>query len=59
LFGVVQFNKTDVSDGESDQELTIATPPIIVNKAKTVTTANFLPEKSKHLYFMRNAMICL
>jgi hypothetical protein len=49
----------DVSDEESDQELTIFTPPDIVNKAKTEKTAGLLPEKSKQLYRMRNAMICL
>jgi hypothetical protein len=49
-FSVVQFNKIDVSDEESDQELSILTPPDIVNKAKTVKTVDLLPEKSKQLY---------
>jgi hypothetical protein len=49
----------DVSDGGSDQELTILIPPNIVNKTKTVTTADLLPEKSKQLYRKRNVMICL
>jgi hypothetical protein len=48
----------DVSDEECDQELSILlTPPDSVNKAKTVTTADFLPEKSYQLYHRRNAMI--
>jgi hypothetical protein len=49
----VQFIKTDVSDEESDKELSILTPPDIVNKAKTVKTADLLPEKSKQLCRMR------
>jgi hypothetical protein len=39
----------DVSDEESDQELSILTLPDIVNKSKTVTIADLLPEKSKQL----------
>jgi hypothetical protein len=49
----------DVSDEESEQELSKLTPTDIVNKAKTLTTADLLPEKSKQLYRMANAMICL
>jgi hypothetical protein len=55
LFNVVRFNKMDVSDEESVQELSKLTPPDIVNKAKTVTTADLLPENLKQLYRMRNA----
>jgi hypothetical protein len=44
----------DVSDEESDQELSILTQPDIINKAKTVKTVDLLPEKSKQLYRMRN-----
>jgi hypothetical protein len=47
----------DVSDEESDQEISILTPPI-VNKVKTVTTADLLSAKSKQLYRMRNAITC-
>jgi hypothetical protein len=49
----------DGSDEESDQELSILTLPDIVNKAKTVTTVDLLSEKSKQLYRMRNAIVCL
>jgi hypothetical protein len=42
---------------ESDQELSILTD--IGHKAKTVSTADLLLEKSKQLYRMRNAMIYL
>jgi hypothetical protein len=42
---VVQFNKMDVSDEESDQKLSILTPPDILNKTKTAKTADLLPEK--------------
>jgi hypothetical protein len=49
----------DVSNEESEQELSKLRPPDIVNKAKTVTTADLIPEKSKQLYRMKNAMICL
>jgi hypothetical protein len=47
LFSVVQLNKSDVYDEESVQELSILTPPDIVNKA--VTIAGLLLEKSKML----------
>jgi hypothetical protein len=48
---VVRFgNKMDVSDEESEQELSKLRPPDTVNKAKTVTTADLLPKKSKQLY---------
>jgi hypothetical protein len=40
-------------------KISILTPPGIINKAKTVKTADLLPEKSKQLYRMGNAMICL
>jgi hypothetical protein len=46
---VFQFNKMDVSDEESGQELSILTQPDIVNRARNVTTVDFLPEKSKQL----------
>jgi hypothetical protein len=46
----------DVSDEESDQELSILTPPDIINEAKT---ADMQPEKSNPLYRIRNTMICL
>jgi ribosomal protein S19E (S16A) len=59
LFSVVRLNKMDVSDKESKQELSKLTPPDNVNEVKTVTTADLLPEKSKQLYGMRNAKICL
>jgi hypothetical protein len=45
MFSVVQFSKMDVSDEESDQEISISTPQNIINKAKTMKTADLLPEK--------------
>jgi hypothetical protein len=47
LFNIVRFNKIDVSGEKSEQELSKLTQPDIVNKAKTVTTADLLSEKSK------------
>jgi hypothetical protein len=44
----------DVSDNESDQELSILTPPDIVNKAKTVKTAGLLQEKIKTVVSYEN-----
>jgi hypothetical protein len=40
LFSVVRFNIIDVSHEVSEQELSKPTPPDMVNKAKTVTTAD-------------------
>jgi hypothetical protein len=57
MFSVVQFNKMDVSDVESDQELSISTPQDIINKAKTLKTADLLPEKSNQLYHVRNVRL--
>jgi hypothetical protein len=45
----VQLIKMEVSDEESDKELSILMPPDIVNKAKTVTITDLQPEKSKQL----------
>jgi hypothetical protein len=54
VFSVVQFNKMNVSDEESDQELSLLTPQDIINKAKTLKTADLLPEKSNQLFYVRN-----
>jgi hypothetical protein len=50
MISVVQFNKMDVSDEESDQEFSILAPQDIVIKARTLKTADLLPKKSNQLY---------
>jgi hypothetical protein len=57
LFSVVQFNKMYVFDEESDQELSILTPQDIINKGKTLKTADLLTEKSNQLYRVRNVWL--
>jgi hypothetical protein len=60
LFIVVGFNKMDVTDEKSKQELSKLTPPDIVNKAKTVTSADcyqknqnsFVPYEKFYYLFM-------
>jgi hypothetical protein len=57
MFSIVQFNEMDVSDEESDQEISISTPQVIINKTKTLKTAYLLPEKSNQLYCVRNVRL--
>jgi hypothetical protein len=52
LFSEVHYNKLHVPEEKGDQEFSLPTPKYIVNKAKTLTTADFLTEKSKQLNCM-------
>jgi hypothetical protein len=47
----------DVSDEESDKKLSILTPQDIINKARTLKTADLLPEKSNQLNRVGNVRL--